>query len=345
MLFSIVSGKPAQCHMSPIGILARMTHGHLLELYRSTAAAIVGQYVIATPFLTKAQKEREVNVVAALLSVGAQGLCYETHINGMTGELTRPLLRGMIFQSALAHLVGNKIHARNRGPRKVLTRQPDDGRSKHGGLRFGQMEVDCFAALGAAHFLVERLKTTSDEFILPVCAKCGMIAEYSRENGYRFCKPCFSGDQVYTVSVSYSSKLFIQELLALHIRAQFVLGDTDTDPTMNGLPRASTEMTDSEQHVVASEMLAPKSMSEFLNVPRPEDWEFKEAGVDIPPSLRGEIDDIIAKFAELNVEQKSTHQSTFNTRLRQTNTPSTPLSTSSRRQSAPRTKPTLFKPS
>jgi DNA-directed RNA polymerase II subunit RPB2 len=298
MLFSIVSGKAAQCHMNPIGILARMTHGHLLELYKSTAAAIVGQYVIATPFLTKAQKEREVDVVAALLSVGAQKLAYETHINGMTGELTRPLLRGVIFQSALAHLVGSKIHARNRGPRKVLTRQPDDGRSKHGGLRFGQMEVDCFAALGAAHFLVERLKTTSDEFILPVCGKCGMIAEYSRETGYRFCRPCFDGDEVYTVSVSYSSKLFIQELLALHIRAQFILGDNDIDPHV-----ARSVAPKGELKPVAADLLAPTSMCEFLNVAKPEWWEFASLNIPQPPDLRNEIEELTGRLEKVQITE------------------------------------------
>lgn len=336
MLFSIVSGKPAQCHMNPIGILARMTHGHLLELYRSTAAAIVGQYNISTPFLSQAQKEREVDVVATLLSVGAQKLAYETHINGMTGELTRPLLRGVIFQSALAHLVGSKIHARNRGPRKVLTRQPDDGRSKHGGLRFGQMEVDCFAALGAAHFLVERLKTTSDEFILPVCGKCGMIAEYCRETGYRFCRPCYNGEEVYTVSVSYSSKLFIQELLALHIRAQFILGDNDTDPAAAG---SKVELISKPIAAAAStnDLLAPTSMSELLNVPKPEPWEFESLGIPQPPELRNEIEELTTRMDKMQVSHNkgsASHKGHRSTTAPSTapSTPSTPSVTAAARQ-------------
>ena len=61
MYFSIVTGRPAIVHMSPIGILARMTHGHLLEIHKSTAAAFVGKFVDATPFLSKSQREREVD--------------------------------------------------------------------------------------------------------------------------------------------------------------------------------------------------------------------------------------------------------------------------------------------
>jgi DNA-directed RNA polymerase beta subunit len=302
MMFSIVSGKPAQVHMNPIGILARMTHGHLLELLKSTAATIVGQRVNATPFLSSAQREQEVNIVAALLSVGAQKMSYEVHINGMTGELTKPLLRGVIYQSALAHLVGNKIHARNRGPRKVQTRQPDDGRSKHGGLRFGQMEVDCFAALGAAHFLVERLKTTSDEFMMPVCTKCGTIGNYSRETGYRFCRPCWSDANVVLCSVSYSNKLFFQELLALHIRAQLILGDDEDDDT---LTPPETHNSQFSQPTAAKAAIAPTNMAEFLNISKPEDWEFNALGIPKPPSLLQEIDDIVNGVDQLNIAPSS----------------------------------------
>jgi DNA-directed RNA polymerase II subunit RPB2 len=327
MLYSIVSGKPAMVHMNPIGILARMTHGHLLELHKSTAAAIVGQFVNATAFLSKAQKEREVNVVAALLSVGAQRLSYETHINGMTGELTRPLLRGVIFQSALAHLVGNKIHARNRGPRKGLTRQPDDGRSKHGGLRFGQMEVDCFAALGAAHFLVERLKTTSDEFIMPVCKKCGTIAEYSRETGYRFCRPCWSAKDVVTCSVSFSNKLFTQELMAMHVRAQLLLGEEE-----DGQSRAVVSDKPISSGRAADEAKAPTCRAQFLNMAKPEPWEYESLGIPEPPSLEREIQDITTSLQNTTLQEPSTPIVT--------STPRTNQPTNNKRKN--NRKPTLF---
>lgn len=160
------------------------------------------------------------------------------------------------------------------------------------------MEVDCFAALGAAHFLVERLKTTSDEFILPVCAKCGMIAEYSRESGYRFCKPCFSGDEVYTVSVSYSSKLFIQELLALHIRAQFILGDNDVDPHA---ARAGAVRATGDLKPVIADLLKPQAMCDFLNVPKPENWEFESLNIPIPETLLTEIESITAGLMNVSL--------------------------------------------
>jgi DNA-directed RNA polymerase III subunit RPC2 len=100
----------------------------------------------------------------------------------------------------------DKMHARARGPRATLTRQPTEGRSREGGLRLGEMERDCLIGYGATQLLLERLMISSDKFEVNACEKCGLLGY----NGW--CTYCKSSKKMAQLTIPYAAKLLFQEV-------------------------------------------------------------------------------------------------------------------------------------
>ena len=137
---------------------------------------------------------------------------------GITGEpLSAFVFAGPIYYQKLKHMVMDKMHARSRGPRAVLTRQPTEGRSRDGGLRLGEMERDCLIGYGASAMLQERLLMSSDAFPVHVCKDCGLL-------GYdNWCHYCQAGGQLVSIRLPYACKLLFQELQAMNVMPRLKL--------------------------------------------------------------------------------------------------------------------------
>jgi DNA-directed RNA polymerase II subunit RPB2 len=198
--------------INPLCIPSRMTINQLMESIGAKSAVLQGKFRHATTF-----SEHSVDIVESLKQelhdTGYERNGNERMINGITGELMEAeIFIGPCYYHRLKHLVSAKIHARNHGKVSQLTHQPLEGRSRDGGLRFGEMERDAMISHGNSRFLLERLFDMSDPFRIPICSQCGAMPS---SNSY--CAVC-EGTDVVTVPMPYACKLLFQELNAMGIR-------------------------------------------------------------------------------------------------------------------------------
>mmetsp|Transcript_28574 Transcript_28574/g.54586 ORF Transcript_28574/g.54586 Transcript_28574/m.54586 type:complete len:1176 (+) Transcript_28574:118-3645(+) len=201
--------------VNPHAIPSRMTIGHLVECLMGKVASLLGNEGDATPFTDVTVED----ISAALHKCGYQQRGNETMYNGHTGRMLkgRKIFLGPTYYQRLKHMVDDKIHSRARGPVQILTRQPMEGRSRDGGLRFGEMERDCMIAHGAAHFLKERLFDYSDAYRVHICELCGLIAVANLKKNTFDCFGCKNKTKISQITIPYACKLLFQELMAMAI--------------------------------------------------------------------------------------------------------------------------------
>jgi DNA-directed RNA polymerase II subunit RPB2 len=126
--------------INPHAIPSRMTIGQLKETLLGKVLVQLGLFGDGTSFGELAVDD----IRKELLKVGYEAHGNELLYNGMTGEqIESNIFIGPAFYQRLKHMVNDKQHSRSIGPMVNLTRQPAEGRSRDGGLRFGEMERDC----------------------------------------------------------------------------------------------------------------------------------------------------------------------------------------------------------
>jgi DNA-directed RNA polymerase II subunit RPB2 len=200
--------------INPHAIPSRMTIAQLKETLLGKVLLELGLFGDGTSF-----GDFEIStIIDKLNELGYESKGNELMYNALTGEqLTMNIFIGPAFYQRLKHMVNDKQHSRSIGPMVNLTRQPAEGRSRDGGLRFGEMERDCMISHGASRFTKGRIYDASDAFSVFVCNKCGMIASFNNKEHIHYCNTCSNRNDFKYVELPYACKLLFQELITMNV--------------------------------------------------------------------------------------------------------------------------------
>ena len=134
--------------INPHAMPSRMTIGQFLETILGKVCCMKGFEGDATPF-----NGLDVDDICRLLGTPIEkggcgfsevrdedgnwkGYGNEVCYNGMTGEqLECKIFMGPTYYNRSKHMVADKFHSRSTGPTQLLTRQPPEGRARHGSSR------------------------------------------------------------------------------------------------------------------------------------------------------------------------------------------------------------------
>lgn len=213
--FDAATGMTPDLLINPHAFPSRMTINMLIEMGMNLVACATGVRQDATAF--------DDDDVHATLTDAMRALGWEsfatTMICGITGRqfATQKFMAPVAYQR-LKHMVDDKMHARTTGPVDSMTHQPLGGRSRDGGLKFGEMERDAQAAHGATRVMVENLYDQSDKYVVDVCADCGLISGCDR------CVACDGSSRgIERVAMPYVTKQMCSLLNARGMRTKFNL--------------------------------------------------------------------------------------------------------------------------
>lgn len=221
--------------MNPHAIPSRMTIGQLIESLAGKAAAITGKPVDATPFEPDNPNSLEL-LRQRMKECGFADSGSDVLYSGTTGKrIPAKIFMGPVLYQRLKHLVAEKMHSRSKGPVNVLTKQPVDGRSRDGGLKFGEsmylahfiifyspntpVERDCLLSYGVSFLLFSKYSLQSDHTYFKLCTRCKNIAFHNERTKSVYCKECKNSDIV-TVESTHVWQLLVQELRCMNIKVK-----------------------------------------------------------------------------------------------------------------------------
>ncbi|MCS7142335.1 MAG: DNA-directed RNA polymerase subunit B [Aigarchaeota archaeon] len=218
------SGIVPDLIINPHAFPSRMTVGQLIESLAGKVGSVKATDVDGTPFIGKSLDELRSELEALGFRSGGTEVMYD----GLTGRRFEvEVYVGVVYYQRLHHIVRDKIHARSRGQVQLLTRQPTEGRSRGGGLKFGEMERDCLIAYGASYLLLDRLLEQSDRYTVYFCQKCGLPAYNDLRQEKILCPVHGKEGEVRPVTLSYAFYLLLNELISMGIYPKVVLEEME----------------------------------------------------------------------------------------------------------------------
>jgi DNA-directed RNA polymerase II subunit RPB2 len=201
------SGVRPDMIVNPHAFPSRMTIGQFVETMTTKLGVHMGCTVDSTPF---SASNRVPEVKSLLEKAGFHPYAHEVMYNGQTGEMMEAeIFMGPTYYLRLKHMVEDKINYRATGPKKLLTRQPVEGRSNDGGLRIGEMERDSLVSHGVSKFLNESLMERSDGAELLFQPETGLLDANKEIPSIKKKLP-------------YALGVFTKELEAMHISMKFI---------------------------------------------------------------------------------------------------------------------------
>uniref|UniRef100_A0A182Y5R7 DNA-directed RNA polymerase subunit beta n=1 Tax=Anopheles stephensi TaxID=30069 RepID=A0A182Y5R7_ANOST len=235
------SGMIPDIIFNPHGFPSRMTIAMMIETMAGKTAACHGLVHDATPFRYD-ESNTAIDYFGRLLE--QSGYDYygtERMYSGVDGrEMKVDIFFGVVHYQRLRHMVSDKWQVRSTGPIDHLTHQPNKGRSKGGGVRFGEMERDALISHGASFLLQDRMMHGSDKVVTLVCRRCGTLIGPMDSVTKRLavntnelqhtpatCRLCEDDKEIGHVEIPYIFKFLVSQLSAMNINVKLELSYPD----------------------------------------------------------------------------------------------------------------------
>jgi DNA-directed RNA polymerase beta subunit len=238
--------------INPHAFPSRMTVGMMLELLGGKLGALDGRFVTheATAWATEGAADHPHDILGrSLVKHGYDYYGDETMYSGQTGEELRARVYvGCCAYQRLRHMVMDKWQVRESvGPSNIETLQPVKGRSRHGGVKVGEMERDALLSHGCVKLVADRLYSHGLTR-MPVCRGCGRFLTLERRavsvgtawgdasegpdalsHELVYCAHC-AGTSTVSVALPFAFVYLCSELLALNMELCLHLNPTAADP-------------------------------------------------------------------------------------------------------------------